>query len=154
MGDVTAPPVSRSVAPGELAGRLRFGVMRLSRTLRRQAVSGITPSQLATLSTVEQAGPITVGKLAESEQVRPPTMTKIVAALIEAGLVTRQPDPLDRRVAWVLPTPEGKKLIRTARRRGDEWLAKRLKTLSSAELAVLDRASQIFERLQAERDAP
>ena len=67
---------------------------------------------------------------------------------------TRRSSGSGRRVAWVLPTPEGKKLIRTARRRGDEWLAKRLKTLSSAELAVLDRASQIFERLQAERDGP
>jgi DNA-binding MarR family transcriptional regulator len=142
------------VAPGELAGRLRFGVMRLARTLRRQSVSGISPSQLATLSTVERAGPITVGKLAESEQVRPPTMTKIVAALVEAGLVTRQPDPLDRRMAWVLCTPEGKKLIRTARRRGDEWLAKRLRSLPPADLAVLDRASEILERLQSEPEQP
>lgn len=148
------PALPRTVAPGELAGRLRFGVMRLARTLRRQSVSGISPSQLATLSTVERAGPITVGKLAESEQVRPPTMTKIVAALVEAGLVTRQPDPLDRRMAWVLCTPEGKKLIRTARRRGDEWLAKRLRSLPPADLAVLDRASEILERLQSEPEQP
>jgi DNA-binding MarR family transcriptional regulator len=133
---------------------LRFGVMRLARTLRRQAVPGISPSQLATLSTVERAGPITVGNLAESEQVRPPTMTKIVAALVEAGLVSRQPDPLDRRIAWVLCTGEGKKLIRTTRRRGDEWLAKRLKTLPSEELGVLDRASEILDRLQAEAERP
>jgi DNA-binding MarR family transcriptional regulator len=151
------PPTSapaRSIAPGELAGRLRFGVMRLSRTLRRQAEPGISPSQLATLSTVERSGPITVGKLAESERVRPPTMTKIVAALVEAGLATRRPDPLDRRVAWVLVTPEGKKLIRTARRRGDEWLARRLKTLPPQELAVLDRASEILDRLQSHRETP
>ena len=147
----TSAPV-RPTSPGELAGRLRFAVMRLSRAVRRQAVPGISPSQLATLSTVEASGPITIGKLAETEQVRPPTMTKIVAALVEAGLVTRSADPLDRRVAWVLCTPEGKKHIRAVRRRGDEWLAKRLKGLTPEELVLLDRASEIIDRLQREGD--
>ncbi|MEX2275590.1 MAG: MarR family transcriptional regulator [Actinomycetota bacterium] len=147
-----SPTPVRSVAPGELAGRLRFAVMRLSRAVRRQAVPGISPSQLATLSTVESSGPITIGRLAETEQVRPPTMTKIVAALVEADLVTRSADPLDRRVAWVLCTPEGKKNIRAVRRRGDEWLAKRLRALPPEDLQVLDHASEIMDRLQREED--
>jgi DNA-binding MarR family transcriptional regulator len=131
----------------ELASSLRIRVMRLSRNLRRQAGTGLSASLLSALTTVERNGPMTVGRLADAEQVRPPTMTKVVASLVEQGLVTREPDPLDGRVAWVMATPEGRALLRRTRRRSDAYLATRLRSLDREELLVLERASRLLERL-------
>jgi DNA-binding MarR family transcriptional regulator len=74
-------------------------------------------------------------------------MTRIVAALVEAGLVVREADPVDRRVAWVRITPEGIRLLQRSRRRKDAYLAKRLRGLEPRELSVLDEAAEILERL-------
>lgn len=131
----------------ELASSLRIRVMRLSRNLRRQAGTGLSASLLSALTTVERDGPMTIGTLADAEQVKPPTMTKVVASLVEQGLVTRDPDPLDGRVAWVMATPEGRSLLRRTRRRSDAYLATRLRSLDREELLVLERASRLLERL-------
>lgn len=131
----------------ELASRLRLGVTRLARRLRQEAEPGITPSLLVALSTIDRAGTMTIGELCAAEQVQPPTMTRFVASLVEAGLVTREPDPNDRRVAWVRVTPEGAKLLQRSRKRKDVYLAKRLRDLEPRELAVLEQASEILDRL-------
>jgi DNA-binding MarR family transcriptional regulator len=81
------------------------------------------------------------------EGVQPPTMTRIVAALAEMGLVTRVPDVADRRVAWVSLTAEGKRLLERSRRRKEAYLAKALRSLEPGEVATLDRAASILERL-------
>jgi DNA-binding MarR family transcriptional regulator len=93
---------------------------------------------------------MTIGTFADAEQVRPPTMTKVVASLVEQGLVTRESDPLDGRVAWVMATPEGRSLLRRTRRRSDAYLATRLRSLDREELLVLERASRLLERLTEE----
>ena len=134
----------------ELASSLRIRVMRLSRNLRRQAGTGLSASLLSALTTVERNGPMTIGTLADAEQVRPPTMTKVVASLVEQGLVTREADPLDGRVAWVMATPAGRSLLRRTRRRSDAYLATRLRSLDREELLVLERASRLLERLTEE----
>jgi DNA-binding MarR family transcriptional regulator len=145
-------PADTATAPSlpELASSLRIRVMRLSRNLRRQAGTGLSPSLLSALTTVERNGPMTIGTLADAEQVRPPTMTKVVASLVEQGLVTRESDPLDGRVAWVMATPEGRSLLRRTRRRSDAYLATRLRSLDREELLVLERASRLLERLTEE----
>jgi DNA-binding MarR family transcriptional regulator len=122
--------------------------MRLSRKLRREGSGAhITPTLLAALSTINRHGPVTVGDLAIHEQVQKPTMTRILAELIERGLAARTPDPLDGRMAWVQVTQEGRRLLQRIRRRHDEYLAKRLKRLTSDELITLERAADILERL-------
>jgi DNA-binding MarR family transcriptional regulator len=131
----------------ELASRLRLGITRLARRLRQQAEPGLSPSLLSALSSIERGGPLTIGELCAVEQVQPPTMTRIVAALVEAALVTRESDPVDRRIAWVRATPEGMKLIHRSRKRKDAYLEKRLRGLSPRELATLDEAAGILERL-------
>jgi DNA-binding MarR family transcriptional regulator len=145
-------PADTAPAPTlpELASTLRIRVMRLSRNLRRQAGTGLSASLLSALTTVERKGPMTIGTLADAEQVKPPTMTKVVASLVEQGLVTREPDPLDGRVAWVMATPEGRSLLRRTRRRSDAYLATRLRSLDREELLVLERASRLLERLTEE----
>jgi DNA-binding MarR family transcriptional regulator len=131
----------------ELASRLRLGVTRLARKLRQEAEPGITPSQLIALSTIERAGAMTIGELGLAEQVQPPTMTRIVACLVDAGLVAREVDPTDRRVAWVRVTPAGAKLLQRSRRRKEEYLSRQLRRLEAGELAVLEEAAEILARL-------
>lgn len=131
----------------ELASRLRLGVTRLARKLRQEAEPGISPSQLVALSTIERAGPMTMGELCAAEQVQPPSMTRTVAGLVEARLVTRDVDPTDRRVAWLSVTPDGAKLLTRSRRRKEEYLARELRRLEPRELATLDRAAEILTRL-------
>jgi DNA-binding MarR family transcriptional regulator len=131
----------------EVASRLRLGVTRLARRLRQQAEPGMTPSLLITLSSIGRGGPMTIGELCAAERVQPPTMTRFVAALVESGLVVRETDALDRRVAWVRVTPEGTKLLQRSRRRKDAYLTKQLRTLDERELAVLEEATGILERL-------
>jgi Transcriptional regulators len=90
-------------------------VTRLARRLRQEAEAGVTPSMLSALSSAERQGSLTMRDLCHAEQVQPPTMTRIVAALVEAGLVVRDKDPADGRVAWVTVTTEGRRLLERSR---------------------------------------
>jgi DNA-binding MarR family transcriptional regulator len=130
-----------------LAARLRLGVTRLARRLRQEAEAGVTPSMLSALSSAERQGSLTMSDLCHAEQVQPPTMTRIVAALVEAGLVVREADPSDGRVAWVNVTPEGRRLLERSRRRKEAYLAKALRSLEPEELRSLEAAAEILERL-------
>jgi DNA-binding MarR family transcriptional regulator len=142
MAEVTAP-----IRPAELASRLRFAVMRLSRRLRQHTGTDITQSQLSALATVVNEGPLTLRDLAAAERVQPPTMTRIADSLTEAGLVARTQDRADRRVAWVEATRDGRALLDQVRRRRDSYLAQRLRSFEPDELAVLARAAELLERL-------
>jgi DNA-binding MarR family transcriptional regulator len=135
-----------------LAARLRLGVTRLARKLRQEAEAGITPSMLSALSSAERRGPLTMRDLCAAEQVQPPTMTRIVAALLEAGLVVREADPVDGRVAWVRVSPEGRRLLARSRRRKEAYLAKALGALDPHELEHLVTAADVLERLTAIAD--
>ncbi|HXF74358.1 MAG TPA: MarR family transcriptional regulator [Actinomycetota bacterium] len=141
---------AQTVDVAQLASRLRLGITRLARRLRREAETGITPSLLSALSTVEREGPMTISELGAAEHVQPPTVTRIVAALVQAGLLERWTDPGDRRVSWVRATPAGARLIARSRSRKDAYLARRLRHLEPHELAVLEAAAGILERLVEE----
>jgi DNA-binding MarR family transcriptional regulator len=130
-----------------LAARLRLGVTRLARRLRQEAEAGITPSMLSALSSAERRGPLTMRDLCAAEQVQPPTMTRIVAALVEAGLVVREADAVDGRVAWVRVTPQGRRLLERSRRRKEAYLAKALRALEPGELEHLEAAARVLDRL-------
>jgi len=140
---VTTTPIDAT----ELAARLRLGVTRLARRLRQETEADVTPSQLAALSTVERHQPMTVGELSAHERVQPPTMTRVVSAMVEAGLVTRDPDPADRRVAWLRLTPEGARFLARGRTRKEAYLAKRLRRIEPERLAILERAVDVLEEL-------
>ena len=143
----SAPGAPDATAANEVTSRLRMVVARLSRRLRQEANEGATPSQLAALATVERHGPITLGDLAGHERVRPPTMTRIVAGLEEARLVRRETDASDRRVARVTITSEGTRLLARSRTRKDAFLASLLEHLDPEELAAVERAVPILERM-------
>ena len=136
-------PVTASEA--ELASRLRLAVTRLARRLRTQLPGEVSPSQLATLATVERLGPITLGELSTAERVKPPTMTKIVACLEEQRLVSRTVDQSDRRVARVEATAAGLAFLDDSRQQKDAYLAQRLRSLSDDDRVVLEQAAEVLE---------
>lgn len=136
-----------AVPDTELASRLRLAVTRLARRLRTQLPGEVSPSQLATLSSVERLGPLTLGELSTVERVKPPTMTKIIACLEDQGLVSRTVDPSDRRVARAEVTAEGRRFLDRSRRRKDAYLARRMGELDAADRATLERAAEVLERL-------
>jgi DNA-binding MarR family transcriptional regulator len=146
-------PVTGTAAaetPEAIAGRLRLSATRLARRLRQEAQTGLSPSQLSALAMVERHGPVTLGDLAECEQVSPPTITRVVVKLEADGLLTRQPDPDDRRVTRVLLTPKGKTLLSASRRRKTSWLTMQLVGLDATERARLADALDALDALTAE----
>ena len=118
---------------------------------RQDAASGLTAPRLSALSVVVFAGPVTLGQLAAAEQVRPPTMTRIVGALEAAGLITREPSAGDRRVVRLRATETGARLLQEGRARRVGSLARQLALLPPGDLAILERAAEILDGLD---DAP
>src|SRR5881628_2091262 len=116
----------------DLADRLHSAAIHLLRRLRREDdASGLPAPQLSALSVIVFGGPITLGALAAAEQVRPPTITKLVATLEEAGLVERDTDESDRRIVRVRATTKGTRLLQEGRRRRVASLANSLGGLSA-----------------------
>ena len=135
----------------DLVESLRLAVGRLARRLRQQNEGEITASQFSALSSIARLGPITLGKLASVERLRPPTVTRIVSALEESGLVLRRADSDDRRISRVEVTSLGRDLLERSRSRKDAYLATRMATLALHELDVLREATAVLERLLEER---
>ncbi|MDX6582643.1 MAG: hypothetical protein QOI10_1827 [Solirubrobacterales bacterium] len=127
-------------------------MVRTSRRLRQDANAaegegGLSPTLNAALATISNHGPLTPSELAERERVQRPTATRIVASLVERGLVTRTPDPSDGRGFLVAPTAEGRALLKRLRGRKNAYLAKRMRELDAEEVATLERAAEILERV-------
>lgn len=134
----------------DLAARLRLAIVRTSRRLRQEAGSDLSPSQASALATVERRGPLTPSELADCERVKRPTATRVIARLAERGLVERAGDPRDGRSALVTITPAGGALLRRLRSRKNAYLASRLRDLEPEDLAALERAADVLERLLEE----
>jgi DNA-binding MarR family transcriptional regulator len=107
---------------------------------------GVSPPRLSALSVVMRAGPITIGDLAAAENVRPPTMTRLVDGLEHDGLVTREPHPDDRRSVRVRVTAKGKRVLTGGRTRRTRSLAEHLRDLAPDDLETLSRATDLLER--------
>jgi DNA-binding MarR family transcriptional regulator len=145
------PTTVATIPDAELASRLRVALWRATRRLRRESDPGLTLTAHAALATIETHAPITPGRLAAHEGVRRPTMTRTIQALLERGLITRAPDPLDGRVSWLQVSPEGRRLLNRARLRSDAFLSTRLKRLTAQDRETLAKAAELLERL-AEAD--
>jgi DNA-binding MarR family transcriptional regulator len=131
----------------DLPARLRLAITRSARRLRQEADAGLSPSLTAALATVERHGPLSPSRLAELETIQRPTVTRLVARLEEDGLITRTADPDDGRVSYVEITREGRALLKRLRSRKNAYLARRLRRLDDEELATIERATEILERL-------
>src|SRR5580693_9498012 len=124
----------------EMAARLRLAILRLSRRLRQQVAGGVTSSQVSALATIARLGTPTLGELASSEQVQPPSMTKIVVGLETTGLVARQEDDSDGRIVRVKLTGEGRRVLQRSRSLRNAYLVRRLRRLSDEDRAALEDA--------------
>jgi len=132
-----------------LADRLHSVAIRLLRRARREdAAMGLPPAQASVLSVLVFGGARTLSALADVEQVKAPTMTRIVDALERAGLAQRQPDADDRRKLSIAATTAGIRLMQQGRSRRVKALAQLLADLDRDERATLDSAIALLGRLQ------
>lgn len=138
-----------TISTTDVAHSLRPVIARLARRMRQNA-SDLSPTQGAALATIDCHGPLTPSELAKRERIQRPTATRVVARLEEAGLVQRTADPQDRRSSLLSTSPAGAALLASVRERKDAYLAQRLDTLSPEELAVMQRAAGILERMLEE----
>ncbi len=138
------------VTQQEVAGRLRIAVNRLHRRLRQESLGGLSPAQASALASVSRHGSPTLGELAAIEQVQPPTMTKIVASLSEAGMVTRVADPDDRRSARVRITTAGERALERIRTRKNAFLLRRLDDLTAEDQQHAAELVELLEHLLVE----
>jgi DNA-binding MarR family transcriptional regulator len=132
----------------ELADRWHSLAIHLLRRLRREDVkAGLTGPRLSALSVIVFGGPLTLGELAAAEQVRPPTMTRLVRALEREQLVRREKDPHDGRLVRLRATAKGESLLHEGRTRRVRRLAEPLQELTPAERATLRDAAGILARV-------
>jgi DNA-binding MarR family transcriptional regulator len=156
-----ASPVSRrndeSAEPGqeaarEAADRLHSAAIHLLRRLRRtDPVTGLPAPQLSALSVIVFRGPLTLGALAAAEQVRPPSMTRVVRALEQAGLAERQVDPNDRRSVFITATALGEQVLQEGRLRRVQTLANEISALTDTERQTLEQGLGIIEKIAGPR---
>ena len=132
----------------ELAHQLRLTVLRLARRVRAErADDAMSDGRLSVLSLLANQGAQTLGSLAESERVTPPSMNRTINALVESGLVTRVADASDGRKVVIDLSEAGRRLVKETRRKRDAWFSARLAKLSPEERATLDAAAPILRRL-------
>jgi DNA-binding MarR family transcriptional regulator len=127
--------------------RLRVALARLARRLRRHELAGLTPTQLAALSTVEQAGPLRLGDLAAAEGIAPSTLTRLVAVLEELGYVRRDADPKDARASTLAITLVGHETLERLRAENSALLAQRVMLLTPEQRTALAAALPALEAL-------
>lgn len=134
-----------------MADRLHSAAIHLLRRVRSQdASSGEGPARLSALSVLVFAGPKTLGELAAAEQVKPPTMSRIVAGLRRSRLIEITPDAVDARRMRIRASPKGVRLLESARQKRVASLAAQLQMLATPEFSKLQNAAEILRRLLAE----
>jgi DNA-binding MarR family transcriptional regulator len=135
----------------ERAVHLRTAIVRMARRLRQEAAgetTGLTPTSVAALATIERHGPLTPSEIAEIERVKRPTITRTLGCLERDGLIDRAPDPADGRSALVSVNAAGRERLRRLRGRKNAYLARRMRDLSAEEVETLERAAEILERMR------
>jgi DNA-binding MarR family transcriptional regulator len=148
--DAIIPPETIALPPETVAAadRLHSAAIHLLRRVRRQdAATGVGPAQLSALSVLVFAGPKTLGELAAAEQIKAPTMSRIVAGLKRSRLIEITRDPHDARRLHIAPTAKGTRLLQQGRQRRIAYLAAHLASLTTTELAQISAAAEILEML-------
>jgi DNA-binding MarR family transcriptional regulator len=131
-----------------LTSRLRLAVVRLNRRLRAQRLNTeASLTQISALSTLYKCGEMTPSELAAKESVQPPSMTRVIAALEQAGYVTRRPHPRDGRQAIVALADAGRAYVEADISARERWLDKSLAKLTAQERRILDQAANIIDRM-------
>lgn len=131
-----------------IADRLHSAAIHLLRRVRKQDIAtGEGPARLSALSVLVFGGPKTLKELAAAEQVKPPTMSRIVAGLARSRLVEISEDPEDARRMSIAATPKGTRLLKKGREMRIAYLASQLERLTPTQLSQLGEAVEILARL-------
>ncbi len=130
-----------------MPARLYLAIGRLSRSLRRSGSTGMGHGSISALSTLTYSGTLRLGDLATREGVAAPTMSRIVAGLVESGFVRREPDPADRRAWLVTATEEGERIVSSVRSTRMQELSRRLDKLPEADRDLLINSIPVLEAL-------
>ncbi|MHC3471923.1 MarR family winged helix-turn-helix transcriptional regulator [Streptomyces sp. 7R007] len=145
--EADAPTPAPAVFDAE-AARLRRGVLRLNRRLRRERGEGsLSANQLLVLGHLHRHGPATPGEVAAAERLRPQSLTRVFAELETEGLIVREPGPTDRRRSVLTLTARGRAALERDMAERDAWLAGALTSLNRTERGVLELAAALMERL-------
>ncbi len=140
-------PRSKESSRLEVADRLHSAAIHLLRHARRQDVLARQgPARLSALSVLVFGGPMALGQLAAAEQVKPPTMSRIVVGLKRSGLAQIETDAKDARRIRVTATAKGERLLQRARVRRIQLLAETLSGLKDPEMETLLEAADLMER--------
>lgn len=132
----------------ELADALHSAAIHLLRRVRGEdRESGVGPAQLSALSVLVFGGGMSLGDLAAAEQVKPPTMVRIVQALTQEGLATAKADRQDRRRLVISATARGRELMMRARKRRVEALAELISAIGRKEQEQLREAVGVVREL-------
>jgi DNA-binding MarR family transcriptional regulator len=138
--------------PEALASDLRVVIGQLVRRLRAER-RDLSLAQVTVLGRLDRVGPCGVSDLAAGERVRPQSMASTVAALLAAGLVSRAPDPGDRRRVLIALTRAGREALAVDRRRREGWLADAIRgDLSPKEQRALADAAVLLARIAQSGD--
>lgn len=151
---MSIPPLPKGLPADDdrvaVANRLNSVAIHLLRRIARtDEQSGLTAERMSLLSVLVYGGDRTIGQLAEAERLTAPAITRTVSLLEEQGLVERHRSETDRRVVTVTATGGGRRLMEAARARRIAALAADLRQLSRADLAALNRAASILDKLAA-----
>lgn len=133
--------------PNDVPHRLFLSVGRLSRALRQAGAPGPGHGAISAMATIDRYGPLRLGDLAAKEGVAAATMSRIVASLVDAGYMSREPDPADRR-AWIAAlTEEGEQILGDVQSVRIRELCTRIERLSDERRAALEAALPALEAL-------
>ena len=139
--------MSKPQSREEVARRVHSAALHLMRYVRAQDTAlGVPPAQLSALSVVVFGGKTSLSDLAKAEQVRPPTMSRIIDALVRDGLVKRETDKTDRRSVIITATEKGTRIMHEGRGRREKRLLELLQPLHREEIDLLDKASEILAK--------
>jgi DNA-binding MarR family transcriptional regulator len=142
---MSAPDASAS--DGQIAARLRYVLVRMTRTLRREGNSNLSPSQISALATLEEFGPVRISALATHESIDPSVATRVVATLEAQGLTERQDDPEDKRASLIDLSDVGRKALDELWSERTIGLSARLERLTSNERQKVEAALPILEKM-------
>ena len=145
-----APPQPATILDEETAVRVRIAVARISRRLRPTAAgraAGLTPTRISVLLSIVREREIGLSSLAETEDLNPTMLSRVIGELVDAGLVARVSDPGDRRAARVTATAAGRRMAERMRRERTDALNHALTELPARDRALIERALPALEGL-------
>lgn len=136
-----------SKSQAHTAADLRLVIGRLVRSMRQHNTSGLTPSQVSALVTIEEFGPIRISDLANRESIGAPVATRVIASLEELKYIKRVQDSLDKRACLVELTSSGHKVLKNLREERTIGINQRIQMLSKSEIAALNAALPVLDKL-------